>query len=161
VFVATHLADPRFFLWLSRCPTSSHSPYTLPSSVCPKSCICHSCETAGCVPTIPIPELPTLLPALTNLDAGVGRSFRTVHRACPSFSGQFHSSLSPLAATPMDSPQGVANKRLTTKLSPLDATLMKNRGRGPVIVTRFSESSRNAINTPLGRLLFQLRQYPP
>ncbi len=38
------------------------------------------------------------------------------------------SSLSPLAATLMNLPATVANKRLTIKLSPLDATLTKNTG---------------------------------
>ena len=40
------------------------------------------------------------------------------------------SSLSPLAATLMDPPASVANKRLTVWLNPLDATLTKNRGVG-------------------------------
>jgi len=40
------------------------------------------------------------------------------------------SSLSPLDATLMDLPASVANKRLTAKLSPLDATLTKTRGGG-------------------------------
>jgi len=40
------------------------------------------------------------------------------------------SSLSPLAATLMDLPASVANKRLTVRLSPLAATLTKNRGEG-------------------------------
>jgi hypothetical protein len=38
--------------------------------------------------------------------------------------------LSPLAATLMDHPASVANKRLTANLTPLDATLTKNRGEG-------------------------------
>jgi hypothetical protein len=38
--------------------------------------------------------------------------------------------VSPLAATPMGLPTSVANKRLTAILSPLDATLTKNRGEG-------------------------------
>src|SRR6266852_8399012 len=38
--------------------------------------------------------------------------------------------LSPLAATFMDLPASVANKRLTSWLSSLDATLTKNRGWG-------------------------------
>jgi len=36
--------------------------------------------------------------------------------------------LTPLAATLMDLPASVANKRLTTWLTPLDATLTENRG---------------------------------
>ena|SRR6266446_2518093 len=39
-----------------------------------------------------------------------------------------NSPVSPLAATLMDLPASVANKRLTVGLSPLDATLTKNRG---------------------------------
>jgi hypothetical protein len=38
--------------------------------------------------------------------------------------------VSPLAATLLDVPVSVANKRLTAKLNPLDATLTKNRGSG-------------------------------
>src|SRR5713101_6051920 len=41
---------------------------------------------------------------------------------------QQSASVSPLAATLMDLPASVANKRLTVGLSPLDATLTKNRG---------------------------------
>src|SRR6267378_8528723 len=44
--------------------------------------------------------------------------------------------VSPLAATLMDFPASVANKRLTSGLSPLDATLTKNRGVGSVIVNQ-------------------------
>ncbi len=39
--------------------------------------------------------------------------------------------LSPLAATLMDLPANVVNKRLTSSLNPLDATLTKNRGWVP------------------------------
>jgi len=38
--------------------------------------------------------------------------------------------LSPLAATLVDLPASVANKRLTARLNPLDATLTKNTGVG-------------------------------
>jgi hypothetical protein len=38
--------------------------------------------------------------------------------------------VSPLAATLMDTPTSVANKRLRVRLTPLDATLTKNRGVG-------------------------------
>ncbi len=41
--------------------------------------------------------------------------------------------ISPLAATLMDLPASVANKRLTAGLSPLDATLPKNRGVGVTV----------------------------
>ncbi len=42
--------------------------------------------------------------------------------------------LTPLAATLMDFPASVANKRLTAGLSPLPATLTKNTGGGGLIV---------------------------
>src|SRR5712692_2314850 len=48
--------------------------------------------------------------------------------------------LSPLAATLMDIPASVANKRLTARLNPLDATLTKIRG---------GESPRPYIFNPL------------
>jgi len=43
--------------------------------------------------------------------------------------------VSPFAATLMNLPASVANKRLTAWLSPLAATLTKNTGRGPRIST--------------------------
>jgi hypothetical protein len=43
--------------------------------------------------------------------------------------------VSPLAATLMDLPASVANKRLTVRVSPLDATLTKNRGRSVLWLT--------------------------
>src|SRR5229473_169035 len=50
-------------------------------------------------------------------------------------SWQQNAPVSPLAATLMDLPASVANKRLTAGLSPLDATLTKNRGRRAVCLT--------------------------
>src|SRR5712692_6631496 len=44
-----------------------------------------------------------------------------------------NSPVSPLAATLMDLPASVGNKRLTAGLTPLDATLTKNRGWGRVL----------------------------
>jgi len=46
--------------------------------------------------------------------------------------------LTPLAATLMDFPASVANKRLTAGLSPLPATLTKNTGGGGLIVNQKS-----------------------
>jgi hypothetical protein len=46
-------------------------------------------------------------------------------------SRQHNAPVNPLAATLMKRPASVANKRLTVKLTPLDATLTKNRGWGP------------------------------
>ncbi len=53
------------------------------------------------------------------------------------------SRLSPFAATLIKPHVGIANKRLTISLNPLDATLMKNRGRGAQ-----SLSTRNRICIP-------------
>src|SRR5213082_1178968 len=52
--------------------------------------------------------------------------------------------LSPLSATFTRLPASVANKRLTAKLNPLDATLTRNRGWGPVIGRRFSRADANS-----------------
>src|SRR5882762_4652064 len=84
VFVATQpRRSPDFFFGLPRCPTTSYSPYTLPSSVCPKPCICHSCENCrGVYQQFPFRNSQLFFLPSTNLDSGVGRSFRTAHRAC-------------------------------------------------------------------------------
>src|SRR6266852_1314171 len=59
---------------------------------------------------------------------GRGHSRRFLSpNAFPSHTSE-NSPVSPLAATLMDLPASVANKRLTVGLSPLDATLTKNRG---------------------------------
>ena len=44
--------------------------------------------------------------------------------------------VSPLDATPMDPPASVANKGLTERLTPLDATLTKSRGVGGALTVR-------------------------
>src|SRR5580704_690318 len=49
-----------------------------------------------------------------------------------------------LAATLMKLPVSVANKRLTEKLTPLPATLTKNRGPGVAAFQRFNRSARSA-----------------
>jgi hypothetical protein len=46
------------------------------------------------------------------------------------YSAQFWCNINPLAATLMDLPASVANKRLTSRLNPLDATFTKIRGVG-------------------------------
>src|SRR5260370_37920572 len=51
-------------------------------------------------------------------------------------SRQPSATVSPLAATLIDLPASVANKRLTVRLSSLDATLTYNRGVGPVMVNQ-------------------------
>src|SRR6266850_8253115 len=53
--------------------------------------------------------------------------------------------VSPLAATLMDLPASVANKRLTVELTPLDATLTKNRGEGAPRGTPSSASVKIAV----------------
>src|SRR5260370_8916721 len=63
-------------------------------------------------------------------------------------------SISPLAATLMDLPASVANKRLTAELNPLDATLTKNQGVG--------YSSHSRTPPPLGlNLSFQSLPHCP
>src|SRR6267378_3941071 len=122
VFVATQpRRSPDFFFGLRRCPTTSHSPYTLPSSVCPKSCICHSCENCrGVYQQFPFRNSQLFFLPSTNLDAGVGRSFRTVHRACP-----FRCN-----------------------------TYEKQGGGGQLLLTRFSESSKECDQYAIGPTSF-------
>ena len=66
----------------------------------------------------------------------------------PLLSRQQHAPVSPLAATLMDLPASVANKRLTQKLSPLDSALTKNRGVGGAMVNQpppaFNARSHNS-----------------
>src|SRR6266568_4461813 len=54
----------------------------------------------------------------------------------PTLSEVYNPALTPLAATLMDFPASVANKRLTAGLSPLAATLTKNTGVGGLLLTR-------------------------
>ena len=60
---------------------------------------------------------------------------------------QQSASLSPLAATLMHPPASVANKRLTVGLSPLDATLTKNRGVHPSSQRALSLRAFPAVRT--------------
>ena len=56
-------------------------------------------------------------------------------------------SVTPLAATLMDLPASVANKRLTGNLSPLDATLTKKTGVGsPLCFSTFQRSNVQTCN---------------
>ena len=56
--------------------------------------------------------------------------------------------------TLMDLPASVANKRLTVRVNPLDATLTKNRGLGVLWLTRFA-SKIDVLTNPGSR-----RTYP-
>jgi hypothetical protein len=56
----------------------------------------------------------------------------------PLLSCQHFTPVSPLAATLMDLPASVANKRLAARLTPLDATLTKNREVGARCSNRYS-----------------------
>ncbi len=58
-----------------------------------------------------------------------------------------NSPVSPLAATLMDLPASVGNKRLTAGLSPLDATLTKNRGVHPSSQRALSLRAFPAVRT--------------
>jgi hypothetical protein len=63
-------------------------------------------------------------------------------------SRQHNAPLSPLAATLMDLPASVANKRLMARVSSLDATLTKNRGGG---CPAFRRPTPAAARASLGR----------
>src|SRR5882762_5364863 len=65
----------------------------------------------------------------------------------PLLSRQHFIPLNPLAATLMDLPASVADNRLTARLSPLAATLTKNRGGGGVIVNQ--KSCPESLSCPL------------
>ncbi len=74
-----------------------------------------------------------ILPTFPRWDETCGHSLLSLPRYLVTSLSHYvltSSSLSPLAATPMDLPASVANKRLTIRLNPLDATLTKYRGRG-------------------------------
>src|SRR6266403_4808999 len=58
---------------------------------------------------------------------------------------QYFAPVSPLAATLMDLPASVANKRLTAELNPLAATLTRNRGVGVPSGTPPSASVKIAV----------------
>jgi len=70
--------------------------------------------------------------------------------------------LNPLAATLVDLPASVANKRLTAELSPLDATLTKNRGVGVLWLTSFLclPTFQRAYNLPLFSIVSTLFRFP-
>ena len=66
----------------------------------------------------------------------------------PLLSRQYTAPVSPLAATLMDLPASVANKRLTENLNPLDATLAKNTGVGPHPLVLSVPTSRCVLRIP-------------
>src|SRR5713226_4615155 len=102
---------------------------------------------------------PKALPAIGDsgrAEKGAIRLSRS-HRCFPSFSLPPYIitsllpyfALSPLAATLMGLPASVANKRLTFRLNPLDATLTKNRGAHPSSQTLFSVLAPSPVPYPL------------
>src|SRR5712664_233267 len=70
---------------------------------------------------------PRQVVVLTPPKSSYQRTFLSRQQSAP---------ISPLAAILLKSPTSVANKRLTRLLSPLAATLTKNRGRGVLWLTR-------------------------
>jgi hypothetical protein len=82
--------------------------------------------------------LPPFLSAVPHLLTCKPYNLQTIIVQAPSnfshpgdlLSCQHNAPVSPLAATPMNLPASVANKRLTENLTPLDSTLTKNRGEG-------------------------------
>ena len=65
------------------------------------------------------------------------------------YSAQFWCNISPLAAILMDLPASVANKRLTSRLNPLDATFTKIRGVGVRISPYFRGPRVTSHESPL------------
>ncbi len=119
---------------------------------------------------VPYPATPlfatlTKTPGVWGYSSHSGTSSLPLPRPCPSRRSptpfpaslpHYHipsSPLSPLAATLIDPPASVANKRLTAWLNPLVATLTKKRGEGSrLLLTR----SPIGIPVPRGRTTFLL-----
>jgi hypothetical protein len=76
----------------------------------------------------------------------------------PAFQPLSRPSLSPLSATPMNLPASVANKRLTARLSLLDATFTKNKGIPPSSPISFTPPTRQSSGRAYG--LFGRREEP-
>ncbi len=140
------------------------------------SFVSHSCENCRVCTQNSHSETPYCAPLNVpsiHLGGGVGRFFRSVHSAFPMISAlnpsfpffqlstvNFQPSHhpSPLAATLMDLPASVANKRLTKELNPLDATLTKNRGY-PLQAKYLSLSSRSPTFGGSDRRRFNLQTF--
>jgi hypothetical protein len=120
-------------------PAISHLPYTLPSSVSRKSFLCHSYENCrGVYQQFPFRNSPhsghfpffsdtcgdpILQPLCFQTHARMGG----VPPASQSSKSQVRK---PFICNTYARPASVANKRLTSQLNPLDATLTKNPGVG-------------------------------
>ena len=76
----------------------------------------------------------------------------------PLLSRQQTAPANPLAATPTDHPASVANKRLTKNVTPLDATLTKNKGWG---VSIFFRPSHQIPVTALFSITYKLPIFYP
>jgi hypothetical protein len=119
----------RVYVELNPRPLASHLrlgpmsfPFSQPSNlemrILDPGCICGTFQLASDVQT------PSNLCAFA-------RSLREESsHSGPFLPRQHRVPISPLAATLMESPASIANKRLATKLTPLAATLTKNRGVG-------------------------------
>ena len=78
-------------------------------------------------------------------------------------SRQQSTAVNPLAATLMDFPASVANRRLTPGLSPLDATLTKKQGGWGVLLLTSSlcfPTFKRAFNRPLFSIASTLFHFP-
>ena len=77
-------------------------------------------------------------------------------------SRQQPTAVNPLAATLMELPTSVANKRLTPGLSPLHATLTKNRGWGVLLLTSSLcfPTFKRACKRPLFSIASTLFHFP-
>ncbi len=142
-----------------------HSPYTLPSSVPYKSCVCHSYENTGGVwvffpfwNSVAADSMRAMSAFQSLLLTTATGSLTTRPLGCTDpIRVTTTPPLSPLAATLTDLPASVANKRLTAWLSLLDATLTKKRGGGAFSANTALRQGEGKPGIPKGR---SLRAYP-
>ncbi len=110
--------------------TNFHSPYTLPSSVSCKSCVCHSyANTRGVGVFFPFWNLLVGSQRLSRSSTDYCQLITDLSTDLPRpCRGHCHPCLKSFSCNTYGSPASVANKRLTAWLNSLDATLTKNRG---------------------------------
>jgi len=137
-----------------------HSPYTLPSSVASNSFACHSYENTGGV-GVSFPfwnrasevdarhACPVPARERTQGLEGLARTLSESAAEINSPLATSRSPLTPLSATLTRMPVSVHSKELIVNLSPLDATLTKNRGWEPPPQTRnLPPSTKPRSHTP-------------
>ena len=140
--------------------TNFHSPYTLPSSVSCKSCVCHSyANTRGVGVFFPFWNL---LVGCWRFDPGSQRLSRSSTDYCQPVTdlstdlprpcrGHCHPCLKSFSCNTYGLLASVANKRLTVSLSPLDATLTKNKGVGVSVMVNQKSNKNHCSERPSER----------